>query len=124
MWCVSCTTSCHVGQTVISTNKIAHKHTVRNIQTSQWILPQSPLKGQFGISKRFPNKENLEESCSGFSATANNSFNNAPAPISPSDWAIPALFTSILPTCKYQNRTGALSGERSQVRSRRALNPK
>jgi hypothetical protein len=56
---------------------------------------QSLRLGQFGISKRFPNKGNLEESCSEFSATANNSFNNAPAPLSASDWAIPALFTPI-----------------------------
>jgi hypothetical protein len=50
---------------------------------------------QFGFSKRFPDKENLAETGSGFSATANNSFNNVLALPSANERAIPALFAHV-----------------------------
>jgi hypothetical protein len=63
---------------------------------------------QFGISKRFPDKEKPAEVGSEFSATANDSFNNAPASLFVSNGAIPALIAPVWPTRKYQIRTGAL----------------
>ena len=43
-----------------------------------------------GSQRGYLIRKKRADSCSGFSATANNSFNNVPAPLFVNDWAFPA----------------------------------
>ena len=53
-----------------------------------------------GSQRGYLIRKKRADSCSGFSATANNSFNNVPAPPFVNDWAFPAWFALLWRTRK------------------------
>ena len=59
-----------------------------------------PEETDSGSQRGYLKRKKRADSCSGFSATANNSFNNVPAPLFVNDRAIPALFALLWRTRK------------------------